>query len=363
VILAYLAHFGSQAQAVLQKGNWRRLVPLAESQALFALVQNPPVDFSWQLKCLIARACVPPWPSQDAKGRAAFYLGHSELDRPGFAPWLQTTRQKPIFFVHDLIPITHPEYCRVGETQAHMQRMRLALKVGAGVVANSHDTLNNLKDFSRQQCLPMPPSAVALLAPAPLPATEVSSRPLAAPYFVVLGTIEPRKNHVLLLTLWRELVGRLGQDAPHLVVIGQRGWECENVLDLLERCDILRTHVHEVPHCLDEELVRYLKHAQGLLFPSFAEGYGMPLAEAFQAGTPVIASALPVFKEIAGNVPDYLSPLDGLGWLKAIEDYAAPNSERRQAQLLRMKWLSLPTWDSHFAMVQRLLQQIEQSGQ
>jgi len=359
--LAYLARWGAGAQAVLQMGSWRRLVPAAQSQALFALVQRPPADFVWRLMSLIARACLPPWPAHDVRGRVAFYLGHSELDRPGFGAWLKRTRQRPVFFVHDLIPITHPEYCRPGGTAEHTRRMRLALELGAGVVANSQATLAGLAAFAQAQGLRMPPAVVALLAPAALPAPDESTPPLAEPYFVVLGTIEPRKNHVLLLTLWRELVARLGPDAPHLVVIGQRGWECENAADLLERCEVLRSHVHEVPHCPDEQLARYLKHARALLFPSFTEGYGMPLAEALQAGTPVVASSLQVFKEIAGDVPEYLSPLDGLGWLDAITAYAVPDSPRRQAQLQRMRSLALPTWDAHFEQVQRLLDRIEQS--
>jgi glycosyltransferase involved in cell wall biosynthesis len=359
VILAYVAHWGTQAQAVLQKGSWRRLVPWAESQALFALLQNPPPDFLWQVRWLIARASLPPWPSQDAKGRVAFYLGHSEVERPGLGPWLHETRQRPVFFVHDLIPLTHPEYCRPGQTQAHRQRMRQALQLGAGVVVNSRTTLDNLSAFARSEGLSMPPAAVALLAPAPLPQPAAPTRPLAEPYFVVLGTIEPRKNHALLLTVWRELVARRGAQAPHLVVIGQRGWECENIVDLLERCDVLRGHVHEVPDCPDPELARSLRHARALLFPSFTEGYGMPLAEALQVSTPVLASALPVFREIAGDVPEYLSPLDGLGWLAAIEAYAPADSVPRQAQMQRLRHLALPDWDSHFAQVQGLLTTIE----
>jgi hypothetical protein len=70
---------------------------------------------------------------------------------------------------------------------------------------------------------------------------------------------------------------------------------------------------------------------------------------------------LQVFKEIAGDVPEYLSPLDGLGWLDAITAYAVPDSPRRQAQLQRMRSLALPTWDAHFEQVQRLLDRIEQS--
>ena len=358
VILAYVARWGSQAQAVLQKGTWRRLVPQAESQALFALVQNPPADFSWQLGRLIARACVPPWPSQDAKGRAAFYLGHSELDRPGFAPWLQRTRQKPVFFVHDLIPITHPEYCRAGETQAHTQRMRLALQVGAGVVANSQATLDSLAVFAQQQALPMPPAVVALLAPATLPVSDAPKRPMAAPYFVVLGTIEPRKNHGLLLHVWRELVGLLGPDAPHLVVIGQRGWECENVVDMLERCSALHGYVHEVGRCSDAQLAAYLAHAQALLFPSFTEGYGMPLAEALMAGVPVIASDLPVFGEFAAHVPQWVSPLDGVGWLRAVMAYTNSQHPERLAQLDRLRKWRAPTWDEHFEVVEDFLERL-----
>ncbi len=358
VILAYVARWGSQAQAVLQKGTWRRLVPQAESQALFALVQNPPADFSWQLGRLIARACVPPWPSQDAKGRAAFYLGHSELDRPGFAQWLHKTRQKPVFFVHDLIPITHPEYCRAGETQVHTQRMRLALQVGAGVVANSQATLDSLAVFAQQQNLPMPPAVVALLAPATLPVPEAPKRPMAAPYFVVLGTIEPRKNHGLLLHVWRELVGLLGPDAPHLVVIGQRGWECENVVDMLERCSALRGHVHEVGRCSDAQLASYLAHAQALLFPSFTEGYGMPLAEALTAGAPVIASDLPVFGEFAADVPQWVSPLDGVGWLRAVMAYSESQHPERLAQLDRLRAWRAPTWVDHFEVVEDFLERL-----
>ncbi len=358
VILAYVARWGSQAQAVLQKGTWRRLVPQAESQALFALVQNPPADFSWQLGRLIARACVPPWPSQDAKGRAAFYLGHSELDRPGFAQWLHKTRQKPVFFVHDLIPITHPEYCREGETQAHTQRMRLALQVGAGVVANSQATLDSLAVFAQQQGLPMPPAVVALLAPAALPEPDAPKRPMAAPYFVVLGTIEPRKNHGLLLYVWRELVGLLGPDAPHLVVIGQRGWECENVVDMLERCSALHGHVHEVGRCSDAQLAAYLAHAQALLFPSFTEGYGMPLAEALMAGVPVIASDLPVFGEFAADVPQWVSPLDGVGWLRAVMAYTDSQHPERLAQLDRLRAWRAPTWVDHFEVVEDFLERL-----
>lgn len=358
VCLAYADHWGHRARAVVQKGSWRRILSPSSSQELFGILREPQPHFRRRVNRAITRALVPPWPSQDAGGQPAFYLGHAGMEAPGFAQWLQATRQSPIYFIHDLIPITHAEYCRAGERAAHERRLQVMLQGRSGLISNSQSTLDLLGSWARAQGLPMPPAVVASLAPAQLRLPAGAPPPIDAPYFVVLGTIEPRKNHLLLLNLWRELVEHHGSAAPHLVLIGRRGWECENVVDMLERCDALRDHVHEVPDCPDASLAQYLQHARALLFPSFAEGFGMPLVEALLMGTPVVASTLPVFREIAGPVPDYLSPLDGPGWMQAVRDYAASPSPRRDAQLQRMQGFRVPTWDAHFAQVEQLLERL-----
>jgi glycosyltransferase involved in cell wall biosynthesis len=232
--------------------------------------------------------------------------------------------------------------------------MQHVLFLGCGVVANSQATLDDLSQFAAQSQLPMPPAVVGLLAPGPAHCVA-STCPVDAPYFVVLSTIEPRKNHVLLLQVWRRLVEQYGEHAPRLVVIGQRGWECENVVDLLERCAVLKGFVIELADCSDEMLVTYLHHARALLFPSFVEGYGMPLVEALALGVPVIASDLAVFHEIAADIPEYIDPLDGLRWAEQVMDYAQPNSVSRAAQLQRMEHFKTPSWGEHFVKVDGLL--------
>jgi glycosyltransferase involved in cell wall biosynthesis len=357
VCLAYLRHFGPRAQAVVQQWGWRRIFPMRESQRLFELLLEPREDFKFEARLAITRACLPPWPSQDGARRVLLHLGHSGLDEPQMASWVQARSLRVVFMVHDLIPLSNPEYCRPGEGARHGERMRTMLRAGSGLIANSRSTLDELAAFARREGLQVPPAVVAPLAAAPLgPAGD--GAPLPHPYFVVLGTIEPRKNHWLLLHVWRDLVARLGDKAPHLVVIGQRGWECENVVDMLERCEALRLHVHELGSAGDEALARHLRHARALLFPSFAEGFGMPLVEALSAGTPVLASPLPAFREIAGDVPDYIDPLDGPSWAAAIEDYAAPASARRDRQLARMTTFRAPDWSTHFARVEHLLAQL-----
>jgi glycosyltransferase involved in cell wall biosynthesis len=177
-----------------------------------------------------------------------------------------------------------------------------------------------------------------------------------SPYFVVLGTIEPRKNHLLLLALWRHLAKQLGEKTPQLVVVGRRGWECEQVVDMLERCKAIHLHLLEVNNATDEQVVSLLKGARALLMPSYAEGFGMPVQEALALGTPVISSPLPAIREFAGEIPDYAEPHDGMRWEELIRSYAVDSSPERQAQLERLKSFKDMTWPEHFALVEEFLE-------
>jgi glycosyltransferase involved in cell wall biosynthesis len=353
VILAYVQHYGMRARAVVRVGGRSFVLPDVESQQVFRWLHKP--GRRRDAAQYLARRLL--GSRQPTQGCFFFNAGHSGLEQDSYLTMLRRKRVKPIFVVHDLIPITYPEYCRSGEFERHAARMKNILSVASGVVANSQATLDELALFAARTGQPMPPSVVALLAPG-MPKIAAGKRPIIKPYFVMVGTIEPRKNHSLLLHLWRDLVKHFGQDAPRLMIIGQRGWECENVVDLLERCELLKGVVIEHSVCADEELVNYLHHAQALLFPSFAEGYGMPLVEALAHGVPVIASDLPVFKEIAGNIPEYVNPLDGKRWSELIMEYAKPVSSKRVAQLKRMEDFKVPTWSEHFSKVDALLDQL-----
>jgi len=174
------------------------------------------------------------------------------------------------------------------------------------------------------------------------------------PYFIVLATIEPRKNHLLLLHLWRRMAADTAMP-PRLIIAGRRGWENEMVVDMLERCEAIADAVVERPLVPDAELGRLLRGARALLLPSFAEGYGLPVAEALAAGTPVICSDLPALREIGGDVPEYFDPMDGLAWHATILDYAEPASLRRAAQCQRLLHWSPPDWDCHFKQVSAVL--------
>lgn len=356
VSLQYLQHFLGRSHALVRfAGRWMELGQLASRRVFEALLDGSGDGRSTVRRCVVqAYACS--W-RQHHRG-VLFNTGHSGLDHPNYGAEVARRSLKPIFFLHDLIPISHPEYCRAGEAERHHRRLETMLSVGKGLIVNSSATRDELLAYASERGVAVPPCAVALLAPARLPEPN-RDRPMAKPYFVVLGTIEPRKNHSLLLHVWRQLVAELGEAAPQLVVIGQRGWECEQVVDLLDRCSALQGHVTELSRCNDRDLATWLGHAQALLFPSFIEGFGMPLVEALMHRVPVIATDLPVFREIAGEIPFYLDPLDGPGWRQAILDLARRDSTTRTMQLERMAGYAPPTWEQHFAVVDNLLRTID----
>ena len=359
---AYVKHYAHQADAVVRvRGLWVQLGK-GDSQLVFEAIIDRSPGFVRRLAWCVGRGVVLLSGSRYRR-QLLINTGHSGLDHPQYSRELRRRHLTALYFLHDLIPITHPEYARPGEGQRHRLRLQTMFDTGEALVVNSCATRTALESYAQANGLHHPQCVVAPIAPTRLSAPS-SRAPLTQPYFVMLGTIEPRKNHALLLQLWRALVEELGATAPRLVVIGQRGWECEHVVDLLERCPGLRHFVVEEPSCNDQALATWLHHAVALLFPSFAEGFGIPVLEALSLGVPVIASNLAVFQETVSDIPEYIDPLDGPGWRRAILDYMQTSSARRRLQLERMARYSPPTWTQHFAVVDVLLRPwLRKSGQ
>jgi glycosyltransferase involved in cell wall biosynthesis len=263
-----------------------------------------------------------------------------------------------VFFMHDLLPIETPEYFPKAEYERHVRRLINLARFGAGAIV----TTEVVKAALTRQLASLGRTRMPILV-APAPVAAIFSRrdpvdPALAnnPYFVTCGTIEPRKNHLMLLHVWRDLVRRDGTTAPKLVLIGGRGWENENVVDLLQRCPSIGDHVIEVAGLSTPGLKRLLDGARALLMPSFAEGYGLPVAEALAARVPVIASDIPVFREAGGGRITMVSPIDGEGWLGTIRALAHSNRQERQAIGAESETYEVTAGSNYFAEVSGFLE-------
>ncbi|MCI4677483.1 glycosyltransferase [Rhodoblastus acidophilus] len=268
-----------------------------------------------------------------------------------------------VFFIHDLLPLETPEYFRPSEEPRHRRRLNTLARRGAGAIVSTEVVRQALS----RHLATLGRADLPILV-APLPVDPIFSAPSGEgapedvpPYFVLCGTIEPRKNHLLILHAWRDLVAAHGDDAPHLILVGARGWENEHIIDLLERCPGLHRHVTEVSGLSTPALRHLLAGARALLMPSFAEGYGLPLVEALASGVPVIASDIQTFRETGGARVLMIDPTDGPKWRAAIEAFAATPSPAREETAARAASFQPPDAARHFARIEAFVASLSQA--
>lgn len=278
----------------------------------------------------------------DLRGELYFNVGHTSLNTPGILTGLAAQGTERVVMIHDLIPVTHPEFCRPGDSLKHRRRVRIALAHASRILVNSQYTADAVTAFATAEGLYAPPITVAHLGIEPVFHRNGGPRGLP-PYFVHIGTIEARKNLAFLLTVWRRLRERMGPDTPRLALIGRYGWENEAVLDHLERSPAIQGLVHQASDLPDAALVELMRGARAVLAPSEVEGFDLPAVEASALGAPLIASDIPVHRELTPHA-QLVDPLDGPGWVRALE------AATRKAPKAHAPYAA-PTWEAHFDTV------------
>jgi glycosyltransferase involved in cell wall biosynthesis len=284
-------------------------------------------------------------------GTDCFLVGHADLS----APILTALKQgggRVVVLLHDTIPLDHPGLTRPGTPGRFAGQVRAVVEGADLVVFASAEAAAraapHLAGFGR-----MPPHLVAPLGvershpdPAALPPELCGD---GRPLFLALGTIEPRKNHALLLDIWERLHASLAESRiPRLVLAGARGWANADVFRRLDSRPFVGRTVVEHAGLGDGAIAALMDRSEALLFPSLAEGFGLPPAEAAARGLPVIAAPLPALRETLGDYPTYLPTGDPLAWLRAILERT---DAARPVPPVPRPPHPVPTWAEHFNLV------------
>jgi alpha-1,2-rhamnosyltransferase len=233
--------------------------------------------------------------------------------------------------LYDLIPVLHPAATARETIGAFRAWFDLIVRKSDALIGISKTVIDEFIDYARDNRLPLKsdlhlgwwrlgadfaPTAGA--APS-LRAADVASR--AAPFFLSVGTMEPRKGYSAALDAFDKLWAR-GVDARY-VIVGRRGW---NTRALQRRIREHREHDRRLfwlEDAGDADLAYLYRRAAALVFPSFVEGFGLPLVEAAHFGAPIIASDIPVFREIGGDAVVYFDLLDAHALATRIEEASA----------------------------------------
>jgi glycosyltransferase involved in cell wall biosynthesis len=257
-----------------------------------------------------------------------------------------------------LLPIEFPEYFPSGTPQSHLQRIINLSKCADVIVPVSQDVGKKLSELLQALSIKTPEivpieSGVeeAFLENGKL--FEERDEPLNQ--FVIVSTIEPRKNHLMLLEIWRDFLHAGLLNIPKLHIVGRRGWNNDNVFSFLDNAISLKAYVIEHTDIPDEKVMAILNESKAALFPSFGEGWGLPPVESLAAGVPTICSDIPVLREATKEHAIYINPNDHFGWRNMILELSQMSATDFRMQNSTFKSFMPIVWGESFEKLRSVI--------
>ncbi|KAF1066229.1 MAG: Glycosyltransferase Gtf1 [Pseudomonas citronellolis] len=254
-----------------------------------------------------------------------------------------------ISVIYDLIPSTHPQFCDAGLVKVFDRWFDWIAERADGFICIS----TTIRDQVRAEVLRRRGPALAeqlwfdhfyLGSELDLVASDQDTDPKLEQVFVegasvylMVSTIEPRKNHVYLLEAFERLWAE-GSEA-RLCIIGKIGWKCEALIHRIRRHPQRNRRLFMFNELNDRGLEYAYAHSRALVFPSFVEGFGLPLVEAMQRGLPAMASDIPVFREIGGEFLAYFDLQDPRSLTALVQRFEAEGRFPAARPVSEWRWI------------------------
>lgn len=262
----------------------------------------------------------------------------------GLPIWKEVQRAKNegariVFVIYDLIPIHFPNYCDYTHTKAFKSFLVNSLNYADLYMGISQTVMQDIKCFtleSRNKNAQRIQFDYFYLG-ADL-SQQISDKTVRAamkiffkgntPVFLAVSTIEPRKNHATILKVFDRLWEK-GLDIK-LCFIGKIGWKIESFIETIQSHKMLGDKFIMFNDADDYELSYAYCHARQLIFASFAEGFGLPIIEAMDFGLPILASDIPIHREVGGKNIEYFDLCDSDSLVNKIEETLVKAKENRK---------------------------------
>ncbi|RWR04675.1 glycosyltransferase [Paenirhodobacter populi] len=283
----------------------------------------------------------------------------------GFMEGLRKAGIRTAIMLHDTIPLDMPNLCGEGTKESLQRNISYNALYGDVILCNSESTAVDFRRHAKS-VTNLPARSIPIVAHLGLH-SECKTRKdnitsdlpyglsLQRPVFLVLGMIEPRKNHLFLLDLWEKMAEIIPpDDMPQLVVAGRWGWKIDHVRERFNNSTELQKSIFVLEGPDDATVQLLLRSANALLMPSVAEGYGLPVLEAAREGIPVIANDIPVYREISGDYPDLIPVSEHQEWISRVSHYSM--------EKMRYPARDVPTWEQHFEIVLNALKDYDKNN-
>ena len=301
-------------------------------------------------------------------------IWNCRLSRNHLYPILRKSGVQIVNFVYDVIPITHPQYSHETTVLRFIEYLGAVMEYSSQVMFSAKAVEDSFRQLCERMQIEGPEGIVIPLgcdfeqlgkaAPAEIPVDEegnvlpeyrhlmvpdaVEEAIAAGEYLLMVGTLEPRKNHAIVLD---------ALDAGlelNVIIAGKIGWNVDALKERILSHPLYGKRLFLLSGINDAGINKLYENAKLLAFPTFNEGFGLPMVESFQHGTPVIAADIPVLREVGGDYADYFDNTDChalVSYVKEILEDPARYAEKKAG----LANYQPPTWDDFAAAVEPVL--------
>jgi hypothetical protein len=165
------------------------------------------------------------------------------------------------------------------------------------------------------------------------------------PFVVTVGSIEARKNHYGMYMAWKKLKRTLGESTPHLIMAGKPAWQGNEIIYLVQHDPETRDLIKVMTEVSDDKLTELYENCLFTLYPSFEEGWGLPVEESMVYGKLCITSNRSSMPEVGKEYADYVEPDDINSIVNAIIKAIDPNYRKNREKLIQEKFKP-NSWES-----------------
>jgi glycosyltransferase involved in cell wall biosynthesis len=289
-------------------------------------------------------------------------LVHVQYTAPLFCP------SPVVVSVHDVSFLSHPQFF----TRARSTQLRTTVR---RTVRNAIRVLTP-SEFSRRAVIDAygldGDNVVAVHngvssqfrpLPRPVAAQEVADRfRVSAPYILTVGDLQPRKNHASLFHAFEEVL-RARPDLPHhLVVAGKETWYSSVIHEAARKSQFAR-RIHFTGFVTDDELLRLYGGCDVFTFPSWYEGFGLPILEAMACGRAVACSDTSAMPEVADSAALLFDPASVPAMTRAILDLLLHPELRARVERLGAQRAARFSWNSAAEATLGVYREVARSAQ
>lgn len=286
-------------------------------------------------------------------GDTLFIMADWHGNQPEFVPHLLSLQSSGIKLVqisYDMLPIITPQYSGHA-TQTFTNYVTKVYPLCDLIFSISRNTRDDIANWLKAHNLNVPPIATIRLG------DDFKKSELKRPniekldqerFILCVGTVEARKNHTLLYYVYK-LATQRSMDLPPLVVVGRRGWLSDDIYEMMTVDPEVKDKLIFMHHTSDEELAWLYSNCLFSIYPSFYEGWGLPIAESIAHGVPCLASNTSSMPEVAGNLIDYFSPTSSDECLAAVVNLLNPAVLQEARE--RIEAYRPTSWDETFKQV------------